>query len=124
MVGMYWTCCGWQQGCVQVDIYVLCLHFHSLAQTLHFCVSGLSHRFILVQMAKGVVFQDLGISVGSDKCSFIDQAHIYNARGRASCCPQRPEIQWTAAAYVPVTVEQIRNETKTGEWTPKEMSCK
>lgn len=110
---------GWQQGCVRVDgLCPLLGFFCPLAQTLPFCISRLSHRFILVEMVKGVVFQDLWISTGSDKLSFIDQTYIYNARGQSQMLPAETKNIVDSHCLCPCNCRCLTNKKwKQNRWT-------
>lgn len=92
--------------------------FCPLAQTLCFCISELSHRFILVEIVKGVVFQDLWISMGSDKWSFIDQAYIYNAKGQSQMLPVETEDIVARPCLCPCNCQCLTNKKwKQKQWT-------
>lgn len=83
-----------------------------------FLYEGLSHRFILVGMAKGVVFQDLWISVGSDKLSFTDQAYIYNAKGQSQMLPAETKNTVDSHCVCPCNCRCLTNKKwKQNRWT-------
>lgn len=68
-------------------------------------------------MAKGVVVQDLWISMGSDKWSFIDQAYIYNAKWQSQMLPAETKNIVDSHCSCPCNCQSLRNKKwKQNQW--------